>query len=67
MKAVNLKNIYPIDSTFNNVSFIDENEINTCLEHDEFSRLINKILRMLRQDDQTKFELLENLLITMCN
>ncbi len=67
MKDVNLKNIYPIDSTFNNVLYIGDNKINTCLDHDVFSKLINKILRIFGENDQTIFQPLKNLLVMICN
>ena len=67
MSGVNLIDVYPIDSNFGNVSFSEKSNINTCLEHDYLSRLINKILRTFRQNDQTLFEPLENLLLKVCN
>ena len=67
MSGVNLIDIYPIDSNFDNVSFSEKSNINTCLEHDYLSRLINKILRTFRQNDQILFEPLENLLLKICN
>ena len=67
MSGVNLIDIYPIDSNFDNVSFSEKSNINTCLEHDYLSKLINKILRTFRQNDQTLFEPLENLLMKICN
>ena len=67
MSGVNLIDIYPIDSNFDNVSFSEKSKVNTCLEHDNLSRLINKILRTFRQNDQRLFEPLENLLLKICN
>ena len=58
-----LLDIYPIDSTFNNVEF-NNTEINTCLNHDVFSRIFNKILRSI---DNLGLEIFENLIIDICN
>ena len=59
--------IYPIDSNFDNVSFSEKSKINTCLEHDYLSRLINKILRTFHQGNQKLFEPFETLLLNICN
>ena len=67
MSGVNLIDIYPINSNFDDVSFSEKNNVNTCLEHDYLSKLINKILRTFRQNDQTLFGPLENLLMKICN
>ena len=58
-----LLDIYPIDSAFNNVEF-NNTEINTCLNHDVFSRIFNKILRSI---DNLGLEIFENLIIDICN
>ena len=67
MTGVNLIDIYPIDSNFDNVSFSEKSKINTCLEHDYLSRLINKILRTFHQGNQKLFEPFETLLLNICN
>ena len=58
-----LLDIYPIDSAFKNVEF-NNTEINTCLNHDVFSRIFNKILRSI---DNLGLEIFENLIIDICN
>ena len=43
---VNLLYVYPVDSIFDDANLTNA-KINTCLEHDVFSRILNKILRSI--------------------
>ena len=46
LNNVDLSGIYPIESVFDNTEFYNS-KINTCLEHDTLSRILNKILRSI--------------------
>ena len=63
LDGVSLLDVYPIDSIFNDVEFNDT-KINTCLNHDMLSRILNKILRNI---DNLGLEVFENLIIGICN
>ena len=59
---VNLLYVYPVDSIFDDVN-LKNAKINTCLEHDVFSRILNKILRSI---EGLNLELFEKLIISAC-
>ena len=59
---VNLLYVYPVDSIFDDVN-LKNAKINTCLEHDIFSRILNKILRSI---ESLNLELFEKLIISAC-
>ena len=63
LKGVSLLDIYPIDPVFNNIEF-DDTKINTCLNHDMISRILNKVLRSI---DNLGLEVFENMILSMCN
>ena len=59
---VNLLYVYPVDSIFDNANLMNA-KINTCLEHDILSRILNKILRSI---EGLNFEFFEKLIISAC-
>ena len=59
----NLLDVYPVNTIFDNTN-LDGAEINTCLQHDIISRIINKILRSTAE---LNLEVFEKLLIGICN
>ena len=59
---VNLLYVYPVDSIFDNANLMNA-KINTCLEHDIFSRILNKILRSI---EDLNLEFFEQLIISAC-
>jgi len=58
----NLLDVYPVDSIFDNTN-LKNAKINTCLEHDIFSRILNKILRSI---GELNLEFFEKLIINAC-
>ena len=59
---VNLLYVYPVDSIFDNANLMNA-KINTCLEHDILSRILNKILRSI---ENLNLEFFEKLIISAC-
>ena len=59
---VNLLYVYPVDSIFDDANLTNA-KINTCLEHDVFSRILNKILRSIVG---LNLEFFEKLIISVC-
>jgi len=59
---VNLLYVYPVDSIFDNANLMNA-KINTCLEHDMLSRILNKILRSI---EDLNLEFFEQLIISGC-
>ena len=59
---VNLLYVYPVDSIFDD-TILKNAKINTCLEHDIFSRILNKILRSI---EGLNLEFFEKLIISVC-
>ena len=59
---VNLLYVYPVDPIFDD-TILKNAKINTCLEHDIFSRILNKILRSI---EGLNFEFFEKLIISVC-
>ena len=59
---VNLLYVYPVDSIFDNANLMNA-KINTCLEHDMLSRILNKILRSI---EDLNLEFFEKLIISAC-
>ena len=60
---VDLSGIYPIESVFDNTEFYNS-KINTCLEHDIISKILNKILRNI---NSLNLEFFEKFIINICN
>ena len=58
----NLLGVYPVDSIFDNTNLTNA-KINTCLEHDVLSRILNKILRSI---EDLNLEFVEKLIINTC-
>jgi uncharacterized protein YjbI with pentapeptide repeats len=63
LNNVDLSGIYPIESVFDNTEFYNS-KINTCLEHDILSRILNKILRSIGGLDSS---FLGQMIIGICN
>ena len=63
LSNVSLLDVYPVHTIFDNAN-LDDAEINTCLQHDLISRIINKILRSITN---LNFEVFEQSLISVCN
>ena len=59
---MNLLYVYPVDSIFDN-TILKNAKINTCLEHDTFSKILNKILRSIKGLNS---EFFEKLIISVC-
>ena len=62
---VNLLEVYPFSTDFDGSIFADDNKINTCLESDLYSKIINKVLREIREN-LTFFSFMENILTGSC-
>jgi len=62
---VNLLEVYPFSTDFDGSVFADDNKINTCLESDLYSKIINKVLREIRENF-TFFSFMENILTGSC-
>ena len=62
LTSANLLYVYPVDSIFDN-TILKNAKINTCLEHDIFSRILNKILRSI---EGLNLEFFEKLIISAC-
>ena len=62
---VNLLEVYPFSTDFDGSIFADDNKINTCLESDLYSKIINKVLREIRENF-TFFSFMENILTGSC-
>ena len=62
LTSVNLLYVYPVDSIFDD-TILKNAKINTCLEHDIFSRILNKILRSI---EGLNLEFFEKLIISVC-
>ena len=62
LTSVNLLYVYPVDSILDN-TILKNAKINTCLEHDIFSRILNKILRSI---EGLNLEFFEKLIISVC-
>ena len=62
LTSVNLLYVYPVDSIFDD-TILKNAKINTCLEHDTFSRILNKILRSI---EGLNLEFFEKLIISAC-
>jgi len=62
LTSVNLLYVYPVDSIFDD-TILKNAKINTCLEHDTFSRILNKILRSI---EGLNLEFFEKLIISVC-
>ena len=63
LSNVILLDVYPVHTIFDNTN-LDDAEINTCLQHDLISRIINKILRSITS---LNFKIFEQSLISVCN
>ncbi len=63
LNNVDLSGIYPIESVFDNTEFYNS-KINTCLEHDTLSRVLNKILRSIGGLNSS---FLEQMISGICN
>jgi len=66
MSNANLYNIFPINSIFEN-SNLSLTKINTCLEHDLMSRILNKVLREIRENNIEFLEPIESTIVQICN
>ena len=62
LTSVNLLYVYPVNSIFDD-TILKNAKINTCLEHDIFSKILNKILRSI---EGLNSEFFEKLIISVC-
>ena len=62
LTSVNLLYVYPVDSIFDD-TILKNAKMNTCLEHDTFSKILNKILRSI---EGLNSEFFEKLIISVC-
>ncbi|KFM20905.1 Secreted effector protein pipB2 [Marine Group I thaumarchaeote SCGC AAA799-D07] len=66
LSGTDIMYVYPIETSFENVIVSKESKINTCLEHDLSSRILNKILREIRGDNFNFLMIFENSIIQLC-
>ena len=66
LSGTNFMDIYPIETSFENVIITKESKINTCLEHDLISRILNKILREIRSNNFNFLNIFEKSIIQLC-
>ena len=66
LSGINIIDIYPIETSFENVIISKESKINTCLEHDFISRILNKILREIRSGNLDFLNIFEKSIIQLC-
>ena len=64
---VNLSNIYPISSNFKNADFDNSSKINTCLEDDLFSKILNRVFRITGINTSESMQPLTDSLLEICN
>ena len=62
-----LLDIYPMNSNFENVHFDQDTKINTCLNSDLISKIVNRIFRTTNVNNSPSLEPLQNILISICN
>ena len=66
LSGTNFRDVYPIETSFENVIITKESKINTCLEYDLISKILNKILREIRSDDFNFLNIFEKPIIQLC-
>ena len=66
LSGINIIDVYPIETSFENVIISKESKINTCLEHDFGSRILNKILREIRSGNFDFLNIFEKSIIQLC-
>ena len=62
-----LLDVYPMNSNFENVRFDQNTKINTCLNSDLTSKIINRIIRTTNANNSPFLEPLRDILISICN
>ena len=62
-----LLDIYPINNNFENTFFDQTTKINTCLNSDLVSKMINRIFRTTNINNSQTFEPLQHILLNICN
>ena len=66
MSGSKILDVYPYSTDFSRVSFSEETQTNTCLDTDELSRFLNRLLRELRQTEFILTEPVESIIIQIC-
>ena len=66
LSGTNFIDVYPIETSFENVIITKESKINTCLEHDLSSKILNKILREIRSNNFNFLNIFEKSIIQLC-
>ena len=66
LSGINIIDVYPIETSFENVIISKESKINTCLEHDFTSRILNKILREIRSGNFDFLNIFEKSITQLC-
>lgn len=66
LSGANLLGVYPYSTIFDDVIFSEETQTDSCLDIDILSRVLNRILRELRQLDNEFLEPLESLIVQIC-
>jgi aldose sugar dehydrogenase len=66
MSGSKILDVYPYSTDFSRVSFSEETQTNTCLDTDDLSRFLNRLLRELRQTEFILTEPLESIIIQIC-
>ena len=59
--------IYPMNTNFENVHFDQDTKINTCLNSDLISKIVNRIFRTTNVNNSPSLEPLQNILLSICN
>jgi uncharacterized protein YjbI with pentapeptide repeats len=58
---------YPINSDFSKTNFSEDNVINACLNSTISDKIINKILRGIRENLQNNIITIEDILVNFCS
>ena len=67
LSGVNLMGIYPIDSNFENTNLNENTKINTCLNSDPISKIVNRIFRATTINDSSSLMSITNIFLSICN
>lgn len=66
LSGANFLDVYPFETSFEDVIISDLTKIDSCLEHDLFSRIINKVLRDIRDGNLAFLSFIEPSIIKLC-
>ena len=66
LSGTNFLGVYPFETSFKDIDVSDTTKTDSCLEHDIGSRIINKILREIRNGDLSFLSFIEPSLLELC-